>query len=115
MTMERAEKMLHALGSSLPDEIRESYKRLAVEDHTLAQVAPDARTRTDEYLDFIRVWHESETTQEVRESLGISASQMHAMVTALRKKGVPLKQMKRAQRIDWNALREFAEGLDGTE
>ena len=67
---------------------------------------------TDVYT-FIEVWQTSSSTGQVARTLGVTESAAQSRMLRLKKKGVPLKKMKRAgrPRYDYGLLALHAEGF----
>tara|TARA_R110002020_G_C15950606_1_gene745591 strand:+ start:415 stop:705 length:291 start_codon:yes stop_codon:yes gene_type:complete len=62
---------------------------------------------------FIEVWQTSSSTEAVAKALGVTEAAVQSRVMRLKKKGVPLKKMKRAGRpkYDYGLLALHAESF----
>lgn len=64
--------------------------------------------------EFVEVWQSSDNADEVAEKLKLSSGSVRGTASQLRKKGVPLKYMRRGLRgnVDYGELAELARKLD---
>lgn len=59
-------------------------------------------------FEFVQAWQESEDINEVIAKLGMDKYSALSRAAYYKRKGIPLKKLRRAQSVDWDDLKEFA-------